>query len=313
MPRLTGFIHGLPVFEEALAASGSETAQVVVPSFAHAYLTAAFLSRRPWSEGPVLVIAPDQDAAEELEHELGLYLPERRVVYLPPRGVWHGSEGEVKPRVAGRRARALAALEGLAPVLIVEAATMLEAVIEPLADPLTVGVGAHAEFEELTRRLAGAGYTRVDQVEDAGEFSVRGGIIDVFPATARVPVRMEFWGDEVDNLRSFSVFSQRSLGPLESIELYAAAEQPDGERRSIASLLPAETRVVQVDPARARARVEAFEADLADLLGSDHGPGADEIGRSYVDWDAVAAAVAGRGGRASRSRHSLRWRGALPP
>ncbi len=88
-----------------------------------------------------------------------------------------------------------------------------------------MSAGSRLDFEDLVRRLVALGYARVDQVEDAGEFSVRGGIIDVFPATERYPVRVEFWGDEVESLRSFSVYSQRSLGPLESVRLHAAAEE----------------------------------------------------------------------------------------
>jgi transcription-repair coupling factor (superfamily II helicase) len=300
MPRLTRFAHGLPELEEAFVGSLSGHARLVVPSFAHAYLTAAILERRPWSESTTLIVAPDQDAAEEMEHELALYLPERPVVYLPPRGVWHGSEAEVKPRVAGRRARALWALaqgavgwEGaFPPVIVVEATTLLEAVIEPPADPLTIRAGMHVEFEDLVRRLAGAGYVRVDQVEDAGEFSVRGGIVDVFPVTERVPVRVEFWGDEVESLRAFSVYSQRSLGPLGAVDVYAAAERRAGEPAFITSLLPEGARVVEVDPARARARVEAFQADLADLVGGAEITASEAMERGYVEWEEVAEVLA---------------------
>ena len=288
MPRLVDLLRGLPAFEEAVAAATGGSAEVAAPSFVHAYLSAALLERRPWSGSAVLLVAPDQDTAEELEHELTLYCPDRAVVYLPPRGVWHGSEGEVKPRVAGRRARALWELErpdgagdGTADqaerggaVVIVEATTLLEGVVEPLGPPLNVSAGARVEFEALVRNLAGLGYTRVDQVEDAGEFSVRGGIIDVFPVTERAPVRMEFWGDDVDSLRSFSVYSQRSLGPVETTHLYAAGERHGARPRAITSLLPEGTRVIRFDPARGRARVEAFEADLADLLGGSAEGGA---------------------------------------
>ncbi len=275
----------------AQAASGPAVA-VACPSHIHAYLAAGLLHHRPWSDNTVLVIAPSQDAALEIEHELGLYCPERPVVYLPPRGVWYGSEGEVKPRVAGRRARAVGALspevarEQGQPVLVVEAATLMEGVVMPVGPPLSVSAGAHLDFEGFTRSLAALGYVRVDQVEDAGDLSVRGGIIDVFPTTERYPVRIEFWGDEVESLRSFSVYSQRSLGPLERVRLYAAAEQPGSAPVGVASLLPRGTHVVQTDPARARAAVEGFQSDLADVLGDRAGEG------SYVAWPEIEKALA---------------------
>ncbi len=97
---------------------------------------------------------------------------------------------------------------------------------------MTVGGAARCEFETLVRRLAGLGYIRVDQVEDAGDFSVRGGIIDVFPSTEAYPVRIEFWGDEVESLRSFSAYSQRSLARWSGCVLYAAAEEEGAVRQA---------------------------------------------------------------------------------
>ena len=290
MPRLTDFLRGYPPFEEVVScAAGLEAA---VPTFAQAFVVAGLLERPPWRARTALVVAANQEAAADLEHELGLYCPGRRVVYLPPRGVWYGSEGEVRAPVAGRRARAVAnVVPGAGPVqgacvLAVEATTLMEGVILPPAPPVTIAAGGRHEFDDVARALVKLGYVRVDQVEDAGEFSVRGGIIDVFPATDSHPVRVEFWGDEVESLRHFSVFSQRSLGPLESVRLYAAAEAPEARPVSVLSLLPADTLVVRTDPARAAARVEAFQSDLADVLGGAAGAGA------YASWAEVEAGLA---------------------
>jgi transcription-repair coupling factor (superfamily II helicase) len=268
-------------------ASSFEAVEVSCPSHVHAFVTAGLLERRPWNGQGVLLVAPGQEAALELEHELGLFCPDRPVVYLPPRGVWYGSEGEVKPRVAGRRARAVGALdpgvvaENGHPVLVVEAATLMEAVVPPIEPSLSISVESQLDFEAVTRSLARLGYVRVDQVEDAGEFSVRGGIIDIFPTTERYPVRVEFWGDEVESLRSFSVFSQRSLGPLKTVHLYASAEEPDVEPVCIASLLAEGTRVVRMDPTRAYAAVDGFQSDLLDVLGDR------DMGGWYVRWSQV--------------------------
>ena len=291
MPRLTDFLRGYALFDEFLAHGG---ARLVAPSFVHAFLTAAIAGRRPWHDGVLLVVAANQDAALELEHEVALYCPDRPVVYLPPRGVWYGSEGEVQPRVAGRRARAVEALgkpsggrSQAPPVVVVEATTLMEGVIEPSRPPLVVSSGGRVEFEELIRGLVALGYKRTDQVEDAGDFSVRGGIIDVFPATERYPVRIEFWGDEVESLRSFSVYSQRSLGPVESVRLHAAAEEPGAAPVNLLAVLPANARVVRLDPARARARVEAFEGELVDVLGTSYS------GDEYEGWPRVEQRLSG--------------------
>ena len=287
MPRLTDLLSGYEPFERVLteaerllvprsARPGAGTTEasldVTIPAFAHPFVASALLLGRGWRARPVLVVAPNQEAAEELEHELSLYCPDRPVTYLPPRGVWYGSEGEVKPRVAGRRARAVAALGGGsskigAPVTVVESTTLMEGVILPAAKPLLVAVGERQDFESVTRQLVQLGYVRVDQVEDAGQFSVRGGLIDVFPATEPYPVRIEFWGDDVESLRNFSVYSQRSLGARESVRLYAAAEEPGALPVTIASLLAEDTCIIRTDSAKAAARVEAFQSDLADVLG----------------------------------------------
>ncbi|WP_280299576.1 transcription-repair coupling factor [Nocardia neocaledoniensis] len=79
-------------------------------------------------------------------------------------------------------------------------------------EPIVLQVGTESDFDELLARLVEFAYTRVDMVGKRGEFAVRGGILDLFPPTADHPVRVEFWGDEVTELRPFSVADQRSLG-----------------------------------------------------------------------------------------------------
>ena len=80
-----------------------------------------------------------------------------------------------------------------------------------------------------------AGYERVEQVEERGQFAIRGGILDVFGATEERAVRVELFGDEVDSMRWFSTFTQRSLGEAERVELAPAAEL-DVEHRELAEL-----------------------------------------------------------------------------
>src|SRR5437588_13132648 len=92
--------------------------------------------------------------------------------------------------------------------------------------PIELRSGAEIGVELLAEALALAGYARVDRVDDRGQFAVRGGLVDVFPTTGREPLRVEFFGDEIESIRAFSSFTQRALHPGERAVVYPAAEPP---------------------------------------------------------------------------------------
>ena len=89
---------------------------------------------------------------------------------------------------------------------------------------LSVTSGDVLNMEEIRGFLTNMGYERMGQVDGMGQFSIRGGILDVFPLTEELPVRIELWGDEVDSIRSFDPESQRSIAQMESIRIFPAAE-----------------------------------------------------------------------------------------
>ncbi|MDT5126067.1 MAG: hypothetical protein QOH54_1711, partial [Mycobacterium sp.] len=98
-------------------------------------------------------------------------------------------------------------------VVVTAARSLLQPMAPDLAEiePVTLTVGAEANFEDVIARLVTLAYTRVDMVGKRGEFAVRGGILDVFPPTAEHAVRIEFWGDEVSEMRMFAVADQRTI------------------------------------------------------------------------------------------------------
>lgn len=102
-------------------------------------------------------------------------------------------------------------------IVVTTARSLLQPMAPDLADiePVTLTVGADADFDATVARLVDLAYTRVDMVGKRGEFAVRGGILDVFPPTAEHPVRVEFWGDEVSEMRMFSVADQRSIPEID--------------------------------------------------------------------------------------------------
>ncbi|MBR6627285.1 MAG: transcription-repair coupling factor [Lachnospiraceae bacterium] len=110
-------------------------------------------------------------------------------------------------------------------------ALMTPQVLWDAGDVIEVARGGSLDERKLSEKLVSMGYEKVYQVEAPGEFSVRGGILDIFELTEDNPYRIELWGDEVDSIRSFDVLSQRSIEKLESINIYPATEFVLDEKR----------------------------------------------------------------------------------
>lgn len=102
-------------------------------------------------------------------------------------------------------------------VVVTTVRSLLQPMVPDVADvePVTLSAGVEAEFDSLIGRLVELAYTRVDMVGKRGEFAVRGGILDLFPPTYEHPVRIEFWGDEVSEMRMFAVADQRSIPEID--------------------------------------------------------------------------------------------------
>jgi transcription-repair coupling factor (superfamily II helicase) len=171
---------------------------------------------------PVLAVTATGREAEELATALRDLLHPDAVVEFP---AWETLPHErLSPRsdTVGRRLAVLRRLAhpdakdvGHGPVQVVVAPVraVLQPMVAGLGDlvPVAVHAGDEVELDEVVARLAAAAYTRVDLVERRGEFAVRGGIIDVFPPTEEHPLRIELWGDTVEEVRWFKVADQRSL------------------------------------------------------------------------------------------------------
>ncbi|HEY2654001.1 MAG TPA: transcription-repair coupling factor, partial [Solirubrobacteraceae bacterium] len=193
------------------------------------YLIAALLDRTPHQ--PAIVVAGDDRAARDLAAGLRAWLEPRPVRYYPSRGVSYESHLAPPPHLVGLR---IAALDSLldgdagsgAPVVVVSAIALSEKVPDPRLRPhgFTLRAGDEIDLDETARKLVAAGYERVDQAEDRGQFAIRGGLLDVFPAPEDRAVRVELCGDEIESLRWFSTFTQRSLGDAEEVEIAPAAE-----------------------------------------------------------------------------------------
>src|SRR4051812_8742846 len=249
--------------ERVRAADGpGEAVRAGVSATLRPYLLAALLEdERGLGGRPVVVVSADDLSARDLATELRAYLAPRRVRYYPSRGTGYTSHITPPPHLVGLRIDALDALrEEEQPIVVASAIALAETVpdasLRPAGSILTKG--EEVDLTEIATRLSAAGYERADQVTERGQFAVRGGILDVFPATEERAVRIELFGDEIESMRWFSTFTQRSLGEAVRVELAPAAEL-DSEHRELAEL----------------AALEAAEegravSDLAGLLPLEH-------------------------------------------
>ena len=240
---LRGLVPLLAEHPALLALLGRRTAALAVPETARAMAVAGLsaASRRR----PLLVATATRTEAESLAADLAAFLGRGEVEELP---AWETLPFErVSPTIStmGRRCRALHRLTDPArtPSVVVASARALAQHVDParVVAPITVAQSDTIDQGRLVERLAAFGYRREHQVEHLGEMAVRGSIVDVYPSTAAAPVRIDFWGDEVDRVTEFSVGDQRSTGPLRRVELYPARElRPDEAMRRRAGALVAQ-------------------------------------------------------------------------
>ncbi len=221
------------------AADGGEAVEAAASAMLRPLLAATLLEdERGLAGRPALLVAADDRSARDLAADLRAYLAPRRVRLYPSRGTGFASHVSPPPHLTGLRIDALDALGAEQAAVVVAGATALaEAVPEATLRPagLVLERGEEIDLDEVVRHLSAAGYERVEQVEERGQLALRGGILDVYGATVERAMRIELFGDEIESMRWFSTFTQRSLGDAERVELAPAAEL-DAEHRELAEL-----------------------------------------------------------------------------
>ncbi|NLU82735.1 transcription-repair coupling factor [Rhodococcus sp. HNM0569] len=208
-----------PALAGVVEAVGAPTLDIVAPPAARTWVAAALAQREQ-----LLVVTATGREADDLTTELRETLG-AGVAQFPS---WETLPHERLSPSADTVGRRLEVLRRLArpddptygpPLRVV--VTTVRSLVQPMApglgevEPVVLRVGAELDFDELLTRLVEMAYTRADMVGKRGEFAVRGGILDLFPPTADHPVRVEFWGDEVTEMRAFSVADQRSIPEID--------------------------------------------------------------------------------------------------
>ena len=239
--------------------AGRHAGLTSVPHGAKSYLAASLAlagERLVW-------IARDAEIGDRVAEELQAWLGDPdRVAILEPRTALAYERSELVADETAARVSAFAAWRGgRATVLVASVQALLQHTIRPddlPADPRHLESGDRLRPDALLSELFDLGYTPAIEVAGRGEFARRGGIVDVFPPSSPLPVRIEFFGDEIDSLRAFDPADQRSLGAVDAVSLLPATEflEPaDGVGRVRAGLARGADRL----PERLAADLERFE------------------------------------------------------
>ncbi len=291
-------VHALAGRAREAATSGKQVTVRASTMLRPLLLACLLEDDRGLADRPALLVSADDRSARDLAADLSAYLAPRRVRLYPSRGTGYASQVTPPPHLVGLRIDALDALRGEDDAVVVASATGLaEAVPDDSLRPagFTITRGEEIDLPTVTSDLAAAGYERVEQVEERGQLAARGGILDVFPATEERAVRIELFGDEVESLRWFSTFTQRSLGEADSVNLAPAAEL-DVEHRELAELAAMEAAEEGEQPSnladllpvdRFRAPLELIPAETAVILAA-----AEEIEPALRDhWQDATTAM----------------------
>lgn len=283
LPNLLDITAASPVVQRylALAADASCSARVSGLAGSSRSLLLAHAHRK--RGGATLVIVEDTAAAEEMFEDVSGLLGPGDVALFPPWEVLPYDQVSPPGDLSGRRLRALHELMENRPLFVV---ATVRAVMQRTMPPtvlsgsvLHVAEGAAVPLSGLTARCGRLGYERTDMVQAPGHFSVRGGIVDVYPHGMEQPCRIEFFGDEVESIRLFDIYTQRSSRNIRELTVLPNREMIDDP----------ETRDDVVR--RARQAGESLSIDASELVSHIEDGGLFEGSERYLPWFHPSAAT----------------------
>ncbi len=222
----------------------------------------------------LLIITPDQESAERLLDDLIFFIKddnkETVVSLFPSWEVLPYESVSPHPELVGQRLMLLDRLIERGDLIVI---TSIEAAVQRVISRdifeelvIEIGIGDALEMDNISDHLIRGGYQAADLVEYKGEFSIRGGILDIFPSSSSNPVRIEFYGDRIESVREFDVATQRSVLSLDSVRILPVREvvldskmlKEDGKMATLFDYIPLDTVIVLDDPAMVQRKGDEF-------------------------------------------------------
>ena len=238
-------------------------------------------------EAPLLILTAGRLEAEGVHDDLCTFAGEERAALFPawevlPSDTMNPADDIVAERMNTLKRLSLAKEDGTPLLTVAPLRSLLQYVVNQkrlAEDSLAVKTGEEYDLDELLARFVGMGYVREPMVEHRGDISLRGGILDVFPISSELPYRIEFFGDEVDSIRSFEPETQRSISNESEVHILPRSEKAllsakDDKSRftALTDYFPKDTIVVLDEPLRLQEMAGELDAQLA---GSSH----------YLTWE----------------------------
>lgn len=209
--------------KDAIEAS-QEGIDVSIPSPLRPYLAAMLFKSL---QRPLLVVTPNVERAQRFAKDVRNFLPASTTHHFLDWEILPWERISPNKEIIAKRLEILYLLENKSPIVITIAVQSLMQRLPPrkfIPKPIALEVGTKLDLYQFIEDLLKKGYKRTYMVEGRGEFSVRGGIVDVFPGNLRHPLRIEFFGDEVDSMREFAISTQRSISILDRILIFPCRE-----------------------------------------------------------------------------------------
>ena len=227
-----------------------------------------------------IIVCPDLESLEKWREDLQTWLPEAQILNFPNSDWFRFSTIGKGLEIEMQRMHVLNELSK--PDSSAYILTSAEAIIEPVLLPeelknsqKTISINDQLSMNELIEWLVDAGYERTDQVDEKGLFSVRGGIIDLFSPDEEIPYRIEWFGDEVETLRTFSIENQRTIGEKKEIQLLPLRESSTKEKGTFFEYFSETSWIVFDDPTRCREVIQDYRNQN------------EEFSQQMLDWKKV--------------------------
>lgn len=260
MQVITKLLSKIPEFAEISKSVDRSKTPIAVSGLSAIHRAHFFVGLR--GKSVAVLLCADEFEGQRLQKDLANLTGEEVGLLVPRPFVFHKVDSQSHQWEEQRIALLSGLLEGKVTIIVATIEGVLQSTLSPetlRATSIPIQLGAQVDLSDLTQRLAQCGYTRADQVEGVGQFSVRGGILDVFPPNSPNPYRIDFFGDEVDSMGEFDPLTQRRTQNVKEITLLPVRESGNA---SFFDYLPEGSRVVFADCNRIADRAKTWLLQL---------------------------------------------------